>query len=169
MRLVNAIEKFSENRRKVDLWSAVAAGLCIGMLRYLFHGLDHSESLSFYAGELIQAVGSYFTVAYLFNRVGKVLPKVIPSWMVIASLGSALYIVVDLALPVIRRWAYVEQSFAEYFSYELYVAGFLIVSLTLITMPITALIYYAGSIVRGLIAWHNGPETPSILGGPHRR
>jgi hypothetical protein len=167
MRLVNAIERFSENRRQVDLWSAVAAGLWAGILSSLSHALDHPVRLSLYAADLILAVGSYLTVAYLINRFGKVLLKVIPSWLVIASLGSALYIVMDLARPVISRWAYVEQSFVEYFSYELYIAAYLIVSLALITMPITALIYYAGSIVRGVIAWHNGPETPSILRGPH--
>lgn len=38
------------------------------------------------------------------------------------------------------------------------------VVLSLFTLPITASVYYAGSIVTAVRRWHNGPEPISILG-----
>lgn len=171
MKLANAIERFSENRLQVNLFSAAAAGLCAGMFSSLFHALDYPVNPSLYARYLIVAGFAYLTVAFLLPLVGKSLLRVVPSWFMIAFVGSALFIVLDLAPAVIRGWAYfkIEQSFVKYFSNELYAAGVVIVFFILITMPITALIYYAADIVKAARAWHNGPEKLNIFGGPRIR
>ena len=169
MKLFNTIERFSENRLRVDLWSAVAAALCAAIFSSLFHALDYPITPSLYVRYLILAGCAYLIVASLLHLFGKGSLWVVPSWMTIAFLGTALFIVLDLAPAVVRGWAYfrIQQSFVKYFSNELYAAGVVIVFFTLIIMPITALVYYAADIVRAARAWHEGPETPSILGRPH--
>lgn len=173
MRLINAIERFSENRIRVDLWSAIAAGLCAGICTSLEDALDHSVNPSLYAKALILSTAAYLTVAWLLHlSLFQSVRRVVPSWLIIAFLGSALFVVMDLAPAVIKGWTRphrIEQSLVKYLSNELYAAGVVIVFFTLITMPITALVYYAADIVRAARTWHDGPETPSIFGRPRIR
>jgi hypothetical protein len=173
MSLINAIERFSENRIRVDLWSAIAAGLCAGICTSLEDALDHPVNPSLYAKSLILSTAAYLMVAWLLRlSLFQSVRRVVPSWLIIALVGSTLFVVMDLAPAVIVGWTRpqrIEQSLAMYISHELYAAGVVIVFFAIITIPITALVYYAAGIVRAAKTWHDGPEAPSISDSPRMR
>lgn len=166
MKILNLVEKFSANCWRVDLTSAVAAGLCAGAVTSLINALYHPVNLRAYARVTILAIAAYLIIASLWQAIwGDLLKRMLPSWIVIAFYGSVLFVTVRLLPGVIKGWTdphRVDQSLIEFISTEMAAARSVIAGLAFITLPITALFHYSGHIARAVRAWHNGPQPLSI-------
>lgn len=175
-RLDEWIESFSHNSVRVDMVSAAAAGggLCATGLVLLkastlgrVNPLDFSDVASFV---LITAM-PYLIAALITHWLWiKPLRRMIPSWVMIALLGSLLIVLSAGTLSFYTKAVAWSDPTTMYETLEAFIADKVkdglgvFVALSLFTLPITAAVYYAGSIVKAVRRWHKGAEPPSILG-----
>lgn len=173
MTVISTVEKLSANRARIDLAGAVAAGLCAGAETALVHSLYHELTVVAYARWTFLAIAAYLTVASLSHRFSPVrLKRFVPVWLLTAVFGSVLFVAGNLIPGAIKGWYdpdALERSLAEYISTELGAAWSVILLLSLITLPVTAIFHHAGQIIRGLKAWHEGPVPLTISGANHNK
>jgi hypothetical protein len=160
------IESFSNASKRKDLACAVFAGVALptayfGLLRISVFGRINPPSFTKIATALLLSLSCYLAASLLAIRL-KSLRRVVPSWMFIAVMGSAVLVVVG---GVWMRPAILRLSLAEVISDKLLDALGTIIGLSIFTLPFTAVVYYAGSIVRAIGRWHDGEGgRVSILG-----
>lgn len=169
MKLANTLVRMSGNSLVVALTSAIAAGLGAGAFRSVIHRLNQQQVNPLaYVKFMLTAVAAYLVVALLLHYLWYGLcERLVPVWIPIAILGSAVFVLISLTPDVINAW-YDEYrgriSLSKYILTEFYAARDVITFLSLITLPITGAIYYTIRIVQKAKAWHNPNDPPSILG-----
>jgi hypothetical protein len=175
-RLDEWTEWLQSNSARVDLASGVAAGAGLSMMALVLLNvsvLRRVNPMDFIdvVRVVLMATISYLIAALIIHLLWiKPLRRVIPSWLMIACLGSLLIVVSAGA------WSFYTKAAASSAPASMLptLPGFIgnrvkdglavVVVLSLLTLPTTATVYYAESVVRMLRRWQTGPELPSILG-----
>jgi hypothetical protein len=161
------IQAFSGESKRVDLACATVAGIALpaavfGLLRISVLGRINPPGFTKIATAILLSLSCYLVASLLIIWL-KSLRRIVPSWVFIAVMGSAILVVVG---GLWMRPAILRLSLAEIASDKLPDALGTIVGLSTFTLPLTAVVYYAGSIVRAIGRWHNGDgRRVSILGG----
>lgn len=154
-RLCGMVEAASKCSLAIHLACALAASLCVSF--FLCGTASMGEPQTPYvrcAWHALFAVMVYMIVALLIQRFWTgTLARVLPNWIPIAVFGSALYLSILIASATTGLWeAYSrltkEPNLFEFIVEVLDKQRSVLVGLWFITLPITALIYYAGSIVK---------------------
>jgi hypothetical protein len=100
----------------------------------------------------------------------KSLRRKIPSWAMIALLGALLVVVSAGAVRLYTNPLASDTTIGAFVVDRAKDGLGVFVFLSLFTFPITAVVYYAESIVRGVRRWYEyGAEPPSILHDRERR
>ena len=151
------IQSFSSDPKRVDLAGAVVAGIALptavfGLLRISVLGRINPPSFSKITTATLLSLSCYLLASLLIIWL-KNLRRVLPSWVFVAVVGSAILVV---AGGVWMRPAVLRLSLAEIVSDKLPDALGTIIGLSIFTLPFTAVVYYIGSILRALGRWHNG-------------
>lgn len=164
------IERFSVHRLYVNLACAFAAALCASLLFYVVStASDPFDPYRFFKYSLI-AFSSYTAVALFLHRFWTgPLNRILPLWILIVVVGSLLNEIVGsiewlpraMSNPQFRA---IYPTFNDFIWDEIGMIRSVFLAHSLIALPVTGIIYYAGTIVRALRAWHNRPEHLSILG-----
>lgn len=160
-----SVEKFVVRRLTIDLVCAFAASLCAGTFTFLIHLLKPREFNTLtYIQFMLMASVAYFAVALILHKFWKEgLRRMLPTWILISVFGSILFVIIRLLPAVIGGWSgptVTEPSLTKYIATEVGAARNVMIFLSLITLPITALIYYAALILKAVKRWHNGAESP---------
>ncbi len=158
------VDAFSQKKSYVDLIAASTAGLFIGALIFLIDGADGDRDWKRCVNAALVAVLSYLSVMLLLQMFWRgTLKRILPHWLMASALGSFLFIAIGAATSMnmtLELWKYYQDrmTLSEFILRELEMArvGFLL--LVILTLPITALIHYAGAIVRFIDRWHSGSE-----------
>lgn len=167
--------RLADRQLMTDLVCACAAGLCAGTYSFLIYLLKPREfNITAYLRYTLTALIAYLAVALILHRFWKEgLRRLLPSWILISVFGSIFFAVLRLLPAVIGGWSgptVTAPYLAEYMTTEVSAARSVVILLSLLTLPITALIYYGGSIRRAVKRWHNGTDSPpSILNAPSPR
>jgi hypothetical protein len=151
-----------------DLVCALAASLCAGASLYFIYLLKPREfdilsCIKFMSMTMV----AYFTVTFILHKfwVGA-LRRMLPSWILIAVFGSTTFVMIRLLPAIVNGWSgptVTEPSLAGYITTEISAARSVIILLSIITLPITALVYYADSIIRGAKRWHDSEKVPDSI------
>ena len=159
---------------RLDLASAVAAGAGLSVLGVVLLNasfLRRLNPLDFIdvARLVLIATMPYLIAALIIHWVWiKPLRRVLPTWLMIACLGSLLMVVsagaLSFYMKAVASSAPTLQTLPDFIGDKVKDGLGVFVALSLLTLPITATVYYAGSIVRAFRRWKSGPEPPSILG-----
>lgn len=164
-------EAFTSNSKRVEVASALAASLGISGLVCLISAVDQDSpfDLRRCVSFVLLSVASYSAVALLLHRFWTgLLKRLIPIWILIAFFGSALLVSIvgiDTGIFFWKSPQRMERTLIEFVSVQMESLQILFILVLCITLPITATVYYAGSIVRVVRRWHNGAEKPpTILG-----
>jgi hypothetical protein len=142
--LTNTVERLYKDTLLPDLLTGLAAGLHVSLFDALFAFKSRTG----------------FVVAALLNGMwrGK-LRRMVPNCILIAVAGSLLLVCIEITPGVIGGWYdahRAELSLSEYLSNELQAARSVVVVFSLVALPVSAITYYAGSIVKAALRWHNG-------------
>ena len=168
------LEWFSSNRARVDLTSAAAAGACLcitGLVLLKASMLDRVDPLNFsgISRVVLMTTLPYLVAGLIINRLWITrLRRTIPSWVMIALLGSLLVVVSAGALTFYTKSLASNATttaftiLADFIRDKVKDGLGVFVALSLFTLPITAAVYYAGRIVGGVRHWY-GADPPSIL------
>lgn len=174
-RLDEWIESFSRNRTRVDMMSAAAAGVGLSatgiiLLRVSTLGRLNPADFKDVVSLVLITVIPYLVATLLLHWLWiKPLRRMIPSWVLIALLGSSFIVLSVGVLSFYTKTGW-SDSTTMYETLRAFVADKakdglgVFIGLSLFTLPITATVHYAGSIVRAVRRWRNGAEPPSILG-----
>ncbi|HEV2799814.1 MAG TPA: hypothetical protein VGW12_04920 [Pyrinomonadaceae bacterium] len=165
------LEKFSENRLRVDVTCALAAS---SWLTFIFYQISTiSEPFNPYLClkyGLIAFSSFVLTALFLWKCWRGALNRLLPRWILLSMLGALLNEIPSSIEWIPKAWQdpYFREmypTFREFLSRELDMVRSVIIMNFFLTLPITGTIYYAGAIVRGIRKWHNRPEyNLSILG-----
>lgn len=171
MRVQQSKKKFVAAELARDLTCAFAAGLCAGSFTFIIYLLKpHGFNISTFLKFMLMALVAYVAVALILNKVwARGLRRMVPNWILISVFGSTLFVMLRLLPAVIVGWSgptVTEPSLATYLTAEIDAARSVVIVLSVITLPITALLYYTNSILRALSRWHNGPELPPRISPP---
>lgn len=174
------IEWLSRNRLHVDMTSAAAAGgglSVTGIVLLKASMLDRAHPVEFSAlASLALMVALPFLVAGVIIHWLWIKPlrRIVPSWVMIALLGSLLVVI---SAGAFRFYTKAIASNATPMTFET-IGDFIrdnakdglgvFVVLSIFTLPITAAVYYAEGIRRVVRRWYNGPDPPSILSNHER-
>ena len=169
-------ESCSRNSACVDMASAAAAGGGLSatglvLLKASTLGRVNPMDFSDVASLMLITTIPYLVAALVTHWLWtKPLRRLIPSWVMIALLGSLFIVLSAGALSFYTKGAWSEPAMMvgtlEAFIADKAKDGLVVfVALSIFTLPIAAAVYYAGSIVRAVRRWHNDAEKPpSILG-----
>lgn len=175
-RLDEWIESSSRNSARIDMASAATAGgglsaTCLVLLKASTLDRVNPLDLSDVASLVLITVIPYLVAALVIHWLWtKPLRRMIPSWVIIALLGSLFIVLSAGALSFYTKAVAWSDPATMYDTLEAFIAdkakdGLVVfIALSIFTLPITAAVYYAGSIVRVVRRWHTGAEPPSILG-----
>jgi hypothetical protein len=163
--ICESIQSFSSDRTRVDLACAVVAGVSLpaaffGFLRISVLARINPPSLTRIATTILFCVACYLTAALLVIWV-KSLRRIVPSWMLIAILGSTVLVISGgiWSRPEILQFPLSELS------EKLRDAVGVIIGVSIFTLPFTAAVHYSDAIVRTIGKWHNGEDNSlSIMG-----
>jgi hypothetical protein len=162
MSLANTVERLYRDTLLPDLLAGLAAGLFVSFFDVLF---AFKSRTGFAAARFtVLAVLSYLAVAALLNGMwrGK-LRRMIPNCILIAFAGSLLLVCVEITPGIIGGWydpRRVDVSLLDYLAHELQAARSVVVLFSLVALPVSAITYYAGTIVEAARRWHNGADEP---------
>ena len=175
----NSLDKWiawlQSSTTRVDLVSALAAGFglsLMGLVLLNISVLRRTNPMDFFdAARIVLRVTIPYLIAGLIIHWTwtKSLRRVLPGWLMIACLGSWLLVVSTGAWSFYtdavasNTPANMLQTLPDYIRDRMKdaLAGFVVLSL--LTLPVTATVYYADSIVRAVRLWHTGPKPLSIL------
>ena len=156
------------NNTNVEHNCALAAGLCVGGLNCLVSGLepDHSFELWHCVRSVLLSVASYTAVALFIRwRWRGLLKRIVPVWVAIAILGTALLISLVGVYVGINSWRSpqrVERSLGEFIAVQVNDFLSLFIVVCVLTLPVTAMVYYARNMIT--CVWPKKVEPPpSIL------
>ncbi len=165
------IEDFSSSSKSVHLVSALVASVYLSHFEYNFANLGEPQPPFLYYKQMLTAVASFLSVALLVERFWRgQLSRMLPNWILIAVFGSLLYEVIAFTPAMINSWNAqlaqpAEPSLIDFVRKGIDMHRSALIINWLITLPITAAIFYSGIIARVLRHWHNEPEKPlRILG-----
>lgn len=165
-----SVVKFTVGRLPTDLACAFAASLCAGTFTFLIHLLKPREfDILTCIRFMSAALAAYFAVALILHKFWNGgLRRMLPNWILISVFGSIFFVILRLLPAVVSGWSgptITEPSLTKYIATEIDAARNVIVLLSLITLPITAAVYYADPLIKALRRWHEGAEkSSSILG-----
>lgn len=176
-RLDEWLRSFSRNSTRVDMVSAAAAGVglsatCLILLKASTLGRVNPLDFNDVASLVLITVMPYLVAGLVIHWLWiKRLRRMLPSWIMIALLGSLFIVLSAGALSFYTKAVAWSDPTTMYEALDAFIADKakdglgVFVALSLFTLPITAAVYYAGGIVRTVRRWHNGAEPPpSILG-----
>lgn len=160
---------------RVDLVSALAAGAGLSLMGLVLLNISllrRTNPMDFFdAARIVLRVTTPYLIAGLIIHWTwtKPLRRVLPSWLMIACLGSWLLVVSTGAWSFYtdavasNAPATMLQTLPDYLRDKMKDAlgGFVVLSL--LTLPMTATVYYSKSIVIAVRRWHTGPTPLSIL------
>lgn len=166
------VEEFAQDGMRVDLVSALAASLCVSGLVWVISVSSGDElPLVLNIKTTLVTVASYLVAALLLQKFWTgLLRRFIPNWIMVAALGALLFLIAEVIPIKISFWSNSETrmmslNMSQFIEEELKGARLFYIFLCGITLPVTATVYYAGSIVKAIRCWHNNTEKPpSILG-----
>lgn len=149
----------------VDLASGLAAGICGAGVTSAILALDRPLSLMTHARFAVLSIASFLTIAGITNLIWRMtLRRKLLSCILIALLGSVLFTALRLVPGIIQGWTQgTETSLAGYLLNELDAARSVVILLTFVTLPVTAVVQYGRQIVKALGAWHEGAEPLHVL------
>ena len=163
------LEWFSSNTVRVDMTSAAAAGagLCMtGLVLLKASMLDRVDPLDLggLAYLVLLTMMPYLAAGLIIHSLwNKSLRHAIASWIMIALLGS-MFVVVSAGVWRFYTNGLAFETVADFILDKAKDGLGVFVVLSLFTLPITAAVYYAESIVRRVRRWYYyGAEPPSIL------
>lgn len=147
MRNSHVVTKLSKDTLIADLASAIAASLCPTLFTSFISFQNQNKADFFaYARYFFLAITAYSVVALLLGWLWtKRLRRIIPSWIIIAFLGSILFVLVRLLPSVIKGWNdpyNMESSLLKYLLTELDSARSVVIVLSILTLPISGIIHY---------------------------
>ena len=153
----------------MDITSAVAAGagLCLtGLVLLKASMLDRVDpvGLSGFVRLVLITMIPYLVAGLIVRLLGtKPLRQAIPSWIMIALLGS-MFVVVSAGAWRFYTDGLQLETLADFIRDKVNDGLGVFVILSLLTLPITAAVYYSKRIVRGVKRWYfYGAEPPSSL------
>ena len=158
------VDAFSQKETYVDLIGAFAAGLAVGASVFLVDGADGDRDWQRCANATLVAVLSYLSVILLLQRFWSgTLKRLLPHWLMVSVLGSFLFITIVAITSMnmtFELWNYYQtrMPLSEFIAQELEMLRSVFLVFVFLTLPITAVIHYAGAIVRFVARWHNGSE-----------
>lgn len=149
------IEAFYRSDLRVNLMEALAAGVCVGVILSLMTGSSTERLyLSDFIKVMVTTLSCYLVVALFLHHFWKgQLSRMVPTWILIPVLGAVLALSVSGLEGAIAGWSNprrIETSLTEYVIATLKAWRGLLLFFTVVTLPITAMIHYAGTIVRGM-------------------
>lgn len=148
----NLAQSLHEDNLLAESTAALAAGLSAAALTLAFKLLYQPVPIGTYFRFILLGLVSYLLVALLLHKFWKgLLGRVIPKWLLIAILGSVVFVVLRLTPGVIGGWydpLRLEHSFEEYITTEINAAASVVLFLCAIAIPTAGLVYYSFSIVR---------------------
>lgn len=152
MKLISAVKKLRGDTLLLDLLTALAAGLAAALLTSLINFQNQQRvNILAYFRFILLAVAAYSAIALLLRRVWTgLLKRIVPNWVLIAVLGSMLFVCVRLTPGIIKGWSdplRMESTFLSYISTEIDAARSLIIILSFVTLPIAGAIYYSSKWV----------------------
>ena len=155
--LAQKIENFSNDRIRVVVGCALAAGLSIpvtwfGLLRISMLWRLNTPSWAYMLTAALVCVSCYMAVALLLI-LAKAHRKLAYDWLVVVILGSFILVIIAGVWRKPEIWrlpAY------DLISVHLRDALEKTQWLSLFTLPFAALVKYSGSMVRAVSRWHNG-------------
>ena len=161
------IEWLQGKHARLALVSALAAGaglslMGVVLLNVTFLRRVNPQQAADVARLVLIATIPYLVAALVVHWV-KPLRRLLPSWLLIACLGSLLIVVSAGAWSFYMK-AGVLETLPDFTRDKVKDGLATFVALTLLTLPITAAVYYSGGIVRAVRRWQSGPQPPSILG-----
>lgn len=174
-RLDEWIAWLQSSSARVDLLSALAAGFGLSVVGLVLLNISAFRRLNpmdvFDVARFVLRVTIPYLIAGLIIHWTwtKPLRRVLPIWLMIACLGSWLLVVSTGA------WSFYTDAVAsnapatmlrtlpDYLRDKMKDALGGLVVLSVITLPMTATVHYADSIVTAVRRWHNGPKPPNIL------
>jgi cytochrome bd-type quinol oxidase subunit 2 len=175
-RLDELIEWLQGNHARLDLASAFVAGAGLSLMGVVLLNVSYlrtvnPQHITDVAKLVLIATIPYLVAALVIQWLWvKRLRRILPSWLMIAGLGSLLIIVSAGALSFFVKAvpssasADILQTLSDFTRDKLMDGFATFVALTLLTLPLTATVYYSGSIIKAVRRWQNGPKPPSILG-----
>jgi len=174
-RLDELIEWLHGNDARLALGSALAAGAGLSLMGVALLNVSYLRTvnplhITDVAKLVLLATIPYLVAALVINWLWiKRLRRILPSWLMIACLGSLLIVVSVGAVSFFSKAvpssasAGMLQTLSD-FTRDRLMDGFAIfVALTLLTLPLSATVFYSGSIVKAVRRWRDGPRPPSIL------
>jgi branched-subunit amino acid ABC-type transport system permease component len=174
-RLDELIEWLQGHHARIDLTSAVAAGAGLSLMGVVLLNVSYLRTVNPQHFSDVAKLVAIATIPYLIAGLivrwlwVKPLRRILPSWLMIACLGSLLIVISAGALSFYMKTvassapASTLQTLSDFTRDKVKDGLATFVALTLLTLPITATVYYSGSIVRAVRRWQKGPEPPSIL------
>ena len=165
------VKKSPAKEPVIDLVCAIAASLCASALTFLIYLLKpHAFDILVYLKFTFTALASYCAVALILSKlwVGG-LRRLVPSWIPLSIFGSTVYVALRLLPALVSGWyepSSTRPSLSRYVEVEIDAARSVIITLSLITLPVTAIIYYGDSILRSIRRWHDGAELPPSITPP---
>ena len=163
------LEWFSSNNARVDMASAAAggAGLCLtGLVLVKVSILDRVDPVDLrgLAYLVLLTTIPYLAAGLIVHLFWtRSLRRSIPSWIMIALLG-AMFVVVFAGSWSFYTKGLPFETLADFIRDRMKDGLGVFVILSLFTLPITAGVYYAERMVRGIKRWYlYGAEPPSIL------
>lgn len=137
----------------VDLLGAIASASCMAAITHMLHSNDGAYFQRLWVRDFFIALACYSAVALLLHRYWRGnLRRMVPSWSIIAVMGTLLFVNVSSLPAMVIAWknhgggtafAFVRFAVAWVLSQTTLVAVFSIVALL-----VTSAIYYANSAVR---------------------
>lgn len=163
------LEWFASNTARVDIASAVAAGagLCMtGVVLLKISMLDRVDPLDLRGLALLVFLTTipYLAAGLIVHALWKKrLRCAISSWIMIALLG-AMFVVVSAGAWSFYTHGLAFEALADFIRDKIKDGLGVFVILSLLTLPITAAMYYSERIVKGVKRWYlYGAEPPSIV------
>ena len=167
--LEEVLEWFASNTARVDIAGAIAAGagLCVTGLVFLKASmLDRVDPLDLngFSYLVLLTTMPYLAAGLLVQLLWTTrLRRKIPSWIMIALIGS-MFVVVSAGAWSFYTHGLAFEALADFIRDKVKDGLGVFVILSLFTLPITAAVYYSQRIVKGVTRWYfYGAEPPSIL------
>lgn len=154
---------------RTNLLCGLATGLCAGLFVTLVNQLALSPSKVrpvAQIGSMFLALVVYSVSALVVYYLSPISPKApLPPWLLIPIVGNLIFVVFRLGPGVVAGWLdplASETSLLEYVMNEVRAASSLLFALSVVTLPITALIYHRPKLIESARLWHQGVAPPSI-------
>jgi hypothetical protein len=145
-------DSFNETLR-IELATALSAGAAAALVTLFTRMLNHEVAITSYIRYFLLGFAAYALAASILYQfwTGR-LGRMIPRWLIMAVLGSLIFVVVQLTPGVVGGWfnPWESQSLPEYISTEISAASSVFILLTVVTVPVAAAVYYSFSAAKAL-------------------